>query len=59
MKVQSIRVSCRLSHNYNSYESEVTVQIEEGDDLRRIKKELFDGCKRDCAEQILIQMREK
>jgi len=52
MKTMHIRVAVRKTKNYQGFESEEVITIQEGDDLALVKAEAYDRCLLDVLEQI-------
>ena len=59
MKIKNITIETRLSHDYNSFSTSLEVQIEEGDDVKEVRKKLQKATMNSCKEAIDAYKAEK
>jgi len=54
MKTKEIIIEVKKSKNYQTYGCSEVITIEEIDDIKTVKKEAFDRCKRTVMAQIMM-----
>ena len=55
MKIKEISVSCRKSHNYNSFETALTAELDDNEDIDNAIRALQAKCRRMVGEELKLE----